>query len=95
MILEYDGVASKTNNEKVKSLALKAKVTMKQTSDDNDSQGGSDEDEVEAFNLMARNFSKFFWKGNRFIRGNRFGNGGNKFGRGCGNGFGNKGVGSS
>ncbi|GJY07414.1 retrovirus-related pol polyprotein from transposon TNT 1-94 [Tanacetum coccineum] len=56
MILEYDGVASKTNNEKVKSLALKAKVTMKQTSDDNDSQGGSDEDEVEAFNLMARNF---------------------------------------
>ncbi|GKG09038.1 hypothetical protein Tco_0334870, partial [Tanacetum coccineum] len=46
--------------EKVKSLALKAKVTRDQTSDDSDSQGGSDEDvdeeEAEAFNLLARNF---------------------------------------
>ncbi|GJV18969.1 hypothetical protein Tco_1367989 [Tanacetum coccineum] len=60
MILENDGIASKTTKEKVKSLALKAKVIREQTSDDSDSQGGSDEDvdeeEVEAFNLMARNF---------------------------------------
>ncbi|GJR55554.1 hypothetical protein Tco_1406075 [Tanacetum coccineum] len=37
-----------------------------QTSDDSDSQGGSDKDtdeEAEAFNLLARNFSKFFHKG--------------------------------
>ncbi|GJU35741.1 hypothetical protein Tco_1184095 [Tanacetum coccineum] len=62
MILENDGVASKTTKEKVKSLALKAKVTKDQTTDDSDSQGGSDEDvdeeESEAFNLMARNFRK-------------------------------------
>ncbi|GJU53842.1 hypothetical protein Tco_1227556 [Tanacetum coccineum] len=60
MILENDGIASKTTKEKVKSLALKAKVTREQISDDNNSQGGSDEDideEVaEAFSLMARNF---------------------------------------
>ncbi|GKE66010.1 hypothetical protein Tco_1520171 [Tanacetum coccineum] len=52
---------------KGKSLALKAKVTREQTSDDSDSQGGSDEDidkeEAEAFNLLARNFCKFFRKG--------------------------------
>ncbi|GKD96024.1 hypothetical protein Tco_1379921, partial [Tanacetum coccineum] len=59
------GVVSKTTTkEKVKSLAFKAKVTREQTSDDNDIQGGSDEDldeeEAEAFNLMARKFvSKF------------------------------------
>ncbi|GKE11551.1 hypothetical protein Tco_1415102, partial [Tanacetum coccineum] len=62
--LENDGIASKTTKEKVKSLALKTKVTKEQTSDDSDSQGGSDEDvdeeEAEAFNLMARNFQKFF-----------------------------------
>ncbi|GJW59648.1 hypothetical protein Tco_0108983 [Tanacetum coccineum] len=45
MILENDGVVSKTTTkENVKSLALKAKVTREQTSDDSDSQGGSDED---------------------------------------------------
>ncbi|GKA94191.1 hypothetical protein Tco_0816177, partial [Tanacetum coccineum] len=36
MILENDGVASITTKEKVKSLALKAKVTREQTSDDSD-----------------------------------------------------------
>ncbi|GJU61985.1 hypothetical protein Tco_1243820 [Tanacetum coccineum] len=61
MVLDKDGVASKTTKDKVKSLALKAKVTRDQASDDSDSQGGSDKDvdkeeEVEAFNLMARNF---------------------------------------
>ncbi|GKA52887.1 hypothetical protein Tco_0746202 [Tanacetum coccineum] len=60
MILENDGVASKTTKEKLKSLALKAKVTREQTSDDSDSQEGSDKDvdkeEAETFNLMARNF---------------------------------------
>ncbi|GJS26618.1 zf-CCHC domain-containing protein [Tanacetum coccineum] len=95
MILENDGVASKTTKENVKSLALKAKVTSEQTSDDSDSQGGSDENadekEAKAFNLMARNFQK----GNRFGHGNRFGNGANRFGRGRGNNFGNKGRESS
>ncbi|GJU89111.1 hypothetical protein Tco_1301534 [Tanacetum coccineum] len=54
MVLDNDGVASKTTKEKVKSLALKAKVTREKTSDDSDSKGGSDEDiyeeEAEAFN---------------------------------------------
>ncbi|GJS44261.1 hypothetical protein Tco_0569304 [Tanacetum coccineum] len=95
MDLDNDGIESKTTKEKVKSLALKAKVTREQTSDDSDSQGGSDEDvdeeEAEAFNLMARNFCKFFRKGNRFGRGNRFGNSANSFERGRVNSFGNKG----
>ncbi|GKA12348.1 retrovirus-related pol polyprotein from transposon TNT 1-94 [Tanacetum coccineum] len=100
MILENDGIVSKTTiREKVKSLALKAKVTREQTRDDSDSQGGSDEDvdkeEAKAFNLMARNFRKFFRKGNRFGNENRFGNGANGFGRGRGNSFGNKGGESS
>ncbi|GKB30556.1 hypothetical protein Tco_0869957 [Tanacetum coccineum] len=50
-----------------------------------------DEEEAEEFNLMARNFQKFFRKGNRFGCANRFGNGVNRFGRGCGNSFGKKG----
>ncbi|GKB15819.1 retrovirus-related pol polyprotein from transposon TNT 1-94, partial [Tanacetum coccineum] len=95
MILENNGVASKTTKEKVKSLALKAKVTREQTSDDSDSQGGSDEEvdeeEAEAFNLLAKNFCKFFCKGNRFGRDNRFSYGANRFGRGRKNSFGNKG----
>ncbi|GKE22632.1 hypothetical protein Tco_1434144 [Tanacetum coccineum] len=78
MVLNNDGVTSKTTKEKVKSLALKANVTREQTSDDSDSQDGSDEDvdekEVEAFNLLARDFQKFICKGNRFGHGNRFGN---------------------
>ncbi|GKB47673.1 hypothetical protein Tco_0898426 [Tanacetum coccineum] len=41
MDLDNDGIESKTTKEKVKSLALKAKVTREQTSDDSDSQGGS------------------------------------------------------
>ncbi|GJW73827.1 hypothetical protein Tco_0133197 [Tanacetum coccineum] len=79
MVLDNDGIGSKTTKEKVKSLDLKAKVTREQTSDDSDSQGGSDEDvneeEAEAFNLLARNFRKFIRKGNRFRRGNQFGKG--------------------
>ncbi|GJT31677.1 hypothetical protein Tco_0922096 [Tanacetum coccineum] len=47
---------------RAKSLALKAKGTREQTSDDSDSQRGSDEkvyeEEIEAFNLIAKNFSK-------------------------------------
>ncbi|GJW70427.1 hypothetical protein Tco_0127344 [Tanacetum coccineum] len=86
MVLDNDGIGSKTTKEKVKSLALKAKVTREQTSDDSLSQGGSDKDineeEAEAFNLLARNFRKLFHKGNRFGRRNRFGNGGNRFGKG-------------
>ncbi|GKB00883.1 UBN2 domain-containing protein [Tanacetum coccineum] len=63
MILENDGLVSKTTTkDKVKYLALKAKVTREQTSDDSDSQDESDEDvdveEAEAFNLLARNFRK-------------------------------------
>nr|GEU35329.1 hypothetical protein [Tanacetum cinerariifolium] len=38
MVLDNDGIGSKTTKEKVKSLALKAKVNREQTSDDNDSQ---------------------------------------------------------
>ncbi|GKD52151.1 hypothetical protein Tco_1281127, partial [Tanacetum coccineum] len=57
------------------------------SSDDSDSQGGSDddeeeEDETKEFNLMARNFRKFFLKGNRFGRGNRFSNEANRFEKG-------------
>ncbi|GJT89354.1 putative reverse transcriptase domain-containing protein [Tanacetum coccineum] len=63
MILENNDVVSKiTTKEKVKSLALKAKVTRDQTSNDSDSQDRSDEDvdeeEAEAFNLLARNFCR-------------------------------------
>ncbi|GKD51191.1 hypothetical protein Tco_1280167 [Tanacetum coccineum] len=82
MALDNDGVDFKTTNEKVKSLALKAKVTREQTSDDRDSQRVSDEEvdeEAKVFNLMARNFQKFFRKGNRFGHDNRFGNGANRF----------------
>ncbi|GJZ26508.1 hypothetical protein Tco_0570761 [Tanacetum coccineum] len=87
MVLDNDGVASKTTKENVKSLAPKSKVTREQTSDDSDSKKDSDEDvdeeeESEAFNLMARNFCKFFRKGNWFGHDNRFGNGTNRFRRG-------------
>ncbi|GJV88886.1 UBN2 domain-containing protein [Tanacetum coccineum] len=71
MVLDNDGIGSKITKEKVKSLALKAKVTREQTSDDSDSQGGSDKDvdeeEAEAFNLIARNFCKFFRKEKRSL----------------------------
>ncbi|GKE47138.1 hypothetical protein Tco_1478396, partial [Tanacetum coccineum] len=70
MVLDNHGVASKATKEKVKSLALKAKVTREQTSDHSDSQGEKnkevDEEEAESLNLLARNFRKFFLKGNRF-----------------------------
>nr|GEW60871.1 hypothetical protein [Tanacetum cinerariifolium] len=83
----------------LKSLALKAKVTREQTSDDSDSQDGSDKDiddkEAKAFNLMARNFCKFFRNGNRFGHKNQFGNGSNRFSKGRGNRFRNKGGESS
>nr|GEV54684.1 Gag-Pol polyprotein [Tanacetum cinerariifolium] len=85
MILEKDGVDSKTTKEKVKSLALKSKVIREQTIDDSDIQRGIDEDvdekEAKAFNLIAKNFRKFFHKNNIFWHGNRFGNGSNRFGR--------------
>nr|GEY33181.1 zf-CCHC domain-containing protein/DUF4219 domain-containing protein/UBN2 domain-containing protein [Tanacetum cinerariifolium]GEY36335.1 zf-CCHC domain-containing protein/DUF4219 domain-containing protein/UBN2 domain-containing protein [Tanacetum cinerariifolium] len=86
---------SKTTKEKVKSLSLKANATREQASDDTDSQGGSDKDideeEAEEFNLLDRNFRK----GNRFERKNQFGSGGNRFGRGRGNSFEDKGGESS
>ncbi|GJY05721.1 hypothetical protein Tco_0371661 [Tanacetum coccineum] len=92
MVLNNDGVGSKTTKEKVKSLALKAKATKEQTSDDSNSQGGTDEDinekEADAFNLLARNFRK----GNQFGCGNQFGN---LFGKGRGNSFEDKGGESS
>ncbi|GJV25867.1 hypothetical protein Tco_1378562 [Tanacetum coccineum] len=50
-----------------------------------------DEEEAEAFNLIANNFSKFFRKNNIFRHDNQFGNRANRFERGRGNGFGNKG----
>nr|GEU81414.1 hypothetical protein [Tanacetum cinerariifolium] len=88
IVLDNADVSFKTTKENVKSLALKAKVTREQTSDDIDSQGesdeGIDEEEAEAFNLLASNFCKFFRMGNRFGRGNRFGNMANRFGKGRG-----------
>nr|GEY46205.1 hypothetical protein [Tanacetum cinerariifolium] len=64
MVLDNYDVASKTTKEKVKSLALKAKVTREQTSDDSDSQGESDEDvdeeEAEAFNLFGKGHDNNF-----------------------------------
>ncbi|GJW62055.1 zf-CCHC domain-containing protein [Tanacetum coccineum] len=43
MVLDNDGADSKiTTKEKIKSLALKAKVTRQQISDDSDSQGESE-----------------------------------------------------
>ncbi|GJX13801.1 retrovirus-related pol polyprotein from transposon TNT 1-94 [Tanacetum coccineum] len=99
IVLDNDGVTSKTTKEKVKSLALKDKVTRDQTSDDSDCQDESDEDideeESEAFNMLARNFRKFFRKGNQFGRRNQFGNGGNRFGKGRSNSFEDKGGESS
>nr|GEX60751.1 zf-CCHC domain-containing protein/UBN2 domain-containing protein [Tanacetum cinerariifolium] len=45
IILENDGVVSKTTmKDKVKSLALKAKITREKASEDSDSKNGSDED---------------------------------------------------
>ncbi|GJR27733.1 DUF4219 domain-containing protein [Tanacetum coccineum] len=61
MVLDNDGVASKAIKEKAKSLALKAKVTREQTSDNSTCQDESDEDEE--INLMAINFKKFPRKG--------------------------------
>nr|GFA41334.1 putative reverse transcriptase domain-containing protein [Tanacetum cinerariifolium] len=64
MVLDNDGIGSKTTKEKVKSLAFKAKVTRGQTSNESDSQRGSDED------------GNRFGCGNRFRKGreNSFGN---------------------
>nr|GEW80789.1 hypothetical protein [Tanacetum cinerariifolium] len=71
MVLDNDGVGSKTTTkEKVKSLTLKAKVTREQTSDDSNSQDGSNKD------------GNRFEHGNQFGNDeNRFGKGRkNKFG---------------
>nr|GEW87982.1 hypothetical protein [Tanacetum cinerariifolium] len=97
MILGNDEVVSKTIKEKVKSIALKAKVTREQTSDDsvlgiiiiNSYYRDEDVDKEEsgAFDFMARNFKK----GNLFGCGNWFRNMANRFERGRGNSFGNKG----
>nr|GEX47417.1 reverse transcriptase domain-containing protein [Tanacetum cinerariifolium] len=61
MVLDNDEVASKTIKEKVMSLALRAKVTRKQTSDNNICQGESKEDEE--INLMAKKFRNILRKG--------------------------------
>ncbi|GJR61033.1 hypothetical protein Tco_1503195 [Tanacetum coccineum] len=93
MVLRNDGVISKSTKEKVKSLALKAKVTRGQTSNYSVCQDGSDEEKEEEFNSIARNLWKLFKKGNSFKRENRFGNSGDRFDRGHGDR--SKGVGSS
>nr|GEV71261.1 hypothetical protein [Tanacetum cinerariifolium] len=97
--LKWNAKDLRPPKENIKSLALKAKVGREQTSDDSDSQGGSDEDideeKAKEFNLLARNFCKFFRKGNRFGRKNLFGNGRNRFGKGQGNSFEDKGGKSS
>nr|GEV30106.1 UBN2 domain-containing protein [Tanacetum cinerariifolium] len=53
MVLINDGVISKSTKEKFKSLALKAKVTRGQTSNDSVCQDESDEDKE--FNSIVRN----------------------------------------
>ncbi|GJS97729.1 hypothetical protein Tco_0804697 [Tanacetum coccineum] len=55
MVLRNDGVISKCIKEKVKSLALKAKGTRGQTSNDSVCQDGSDKDKEEEFNSMMKN----------------------------------------
>ncbi|GKE45950.1 hypothetical protein Tco_1473234 [Tanacetum coccineum] len=72
MVLRNDGVISKSTKEKVKSLALKAKVTRVQTSNDSVCQDGSDEDKdkEEDFNSIMKNLWKLFKKGNRFEKEN-------------------------
>ncbi|GJZ42234.1 zf-CCHC domain-containing protein [Tanacetum coccineum] len=67
MVLDNDGVGSKTTKEKVKSLALKAKVTREKTSDDSDSQGGSDEDIDE-----EESEASIYWLGTSASRSNSF-----------------------
>ncbi|GJR27208.1 retrovirus-related pol polyprotein from transposon TNT 1-94 [Tanacetum coccineum] len=63
------------NKNHVKALALKSKVTREQTSDDSDNQGGIDEDvdeeEAEAFNLIAKNFRLGWNKGSESSRQKR------------------------
>nr|GEX24954.1 DUF4219 domain-containing protein/UBN2 domain-containing protein [Tanacetum cinerariifolium] len=80
MVLRNDGVISKSTKEKVKSLALKAKVTMGQTSNDSVCQDGSNEDdeEEEEFNSIMKNLWTLFKKSNMFERENGFGNGGDR-----------------
>ncbi|GJR12423.1 retrotransposon protein [Tanacetum coccineum] len=98
-IEEAKDLATLPLDELVRNLKLSKLKLREQTSDDNDSQRGSDEDldeeEADAFNLVARNFCKLFRKSNRFGRGNRFGNGANRFGRSRRNSFRNKGGESS
>nr|GEV89013.1 putative reverse transcriptase domain-containing protein [Tanacetum cinerariifolium] len=60
MVFDNDGTTSKTTKEKVKSLALKAKVTKEKTSDDSIIQDKCDKDEE--INLMAKNIRKLFQK---------------------------------
>ncbi|GJZ79275.1 retrovirus-related pol polyprotein from transposon TNT 1-94 [Tanacetum coccineum] len=67
---------------------LKLTYTRRKTSVDRISQRGKcedidEEEEAEAFNLIASNFSKFFCKSNQFGRRNRFGNRRNRFGKDC------------
>ena len=69
--MKKNKTTTKDNKENVKSLALKAKVTRSQDSDD--CIEGSDEEEMnnEEFNLMAKNFRKFFRRGGKFQRRSR------------------------
>ncbi|GJY12555.1 hypothetical protein Tco_0381864 [Tanacetum coccineum] len=60
MVLDNDGVAFKTTKDKVKSLALKAKVNREQTIGDSDSQGESDEDVDEEEELKKPKENKVF-----------------------------------
>lgn len=63
IILENDKASTKDKKEKVKSLALKAKVTNTQASDDSDGQEDSNDEydmDDEEYNLMAKNFRRFF-----------------------------------
>ncbi|GKC53318.1 hypothetical protein Tco_1076063 [Tanacetum coccineum] len=56
MVLDNDGVGSKTTKEKVKPLALKANITRGQTNNNSTCQDESNDDEE--IDLMAKNIGK-------------------------------------
>ena len=62
MVMEKDSEIVKGNKEKVKSIALKARV---QSSDDDESSSDSDDEE---YAMAVRDFKKFFRRRGKFVR---------------------------
>nr|GEV42868.1 zf-CCHC domain-containing protein/DUF4219 domain-containing protein/UBN2 domain-containing protein [Tanacetum cinerariifolium] len=81
LIITHQG-NSQVKNCKIDLLTQEYKkfsISNEETIDSGSDEDIYEEEEAEAFNLMERNFRKFFRKGNRFGRGNQFGNGANRF----------------